>query len=335
MTKGLTFAIAVAAIDSALLCVSPSAHADGNWWRTPATAAMDSAETLKACAALPAKAEGVDRVGCAITAILAGRTSLARDLFLQVSDADARSCVKQISLPATNPPPTLALMVAYCKARLGGFSESRRLLATLKAPSGDSDMVNIAPQFEAFRIAVLAHDLNGEGEAGKAIALVKHHPQFPSSDILQAELFEIYVEDERRDELIAWWTSLKSAASSDASLRALYEAQIALIRGAPDEASRVLKAVPEAAAQQDGAKALEVARYRVARRSGDKSTTGHDAGRMSDQVIIAPNYQNTSSTSQFSVGLGPFSVNARGVNFNIDSNKLNRPGVALPIGFFY
>lgn len=331
MTKASTFAFA-AIIGGALFGLSTTAYADAKWWRAPATA-LDLPGAVQTCAALPDKPEGIDRIGCAITAILAGRTALARDQFLLVTDTEARDCVKQLAGTTRSAPQALTLMLAYCKAKLGSFADSRRLLATLKAP--DDFAADTALRFEAFRVAILAHAVNGEGETDKAISLIKRHPQFPGSDILRATLFEIYVEDERRGELIAWWNTMKSGTFADASFRALCEAQIALVRGSPVQAQHVLADV-HPAAQEDGSKALEVARFRVAQRTGHgKPASGPDKGRMSETLTAGPGYLNTNTMSQVGAGVGPFFVGARGVNFNIDNSKLNRPGVALPIGFFY
>ena len=143
---------------------------------------------------------------------------------------------------------------------------------------------------------------------------------------------EIYVEDGRRDELLSWWNSLKSSTFSDPSLFALCKAQIALILGSPEAAHRALDSVPNDS-HQDGEKALKVAHYRVNQLHGvdEKAADGDGQARMDSSLTMAQGYYHDSVSSSLSV-LG---INARGVNFNIDKDKLNRPGVALPIGFFY
>ncbi len=223
----------------------------------------------------------------------------------------------------------LRLMAAYCTAKVGSFADSRRSLEITQPLVSDADTVL---RFEAFRTAILAQATNGDGDADHAISLIRQHPLFGRSDILKAELFEIYVEDERWNELLAWWNDTAPGPFDDQSLRAICEAEIDLIRGSAAAAQHVLEAVP-IKASQDGAKSLEVARYRVAHRNGAESSTAAQSsnGRMSDTMIATPNSITTQTMSQLSL---PF-ISARGVNFNIDKDKLNRPGDALPVGFFY
>jgi hypothetical protein len=178
--------------------------------------------------------------------------------------------------------------------------------------------------------------MNGEGQSEKAINLIKKHSQFTSSDILREGLSEIYVQDERRNELLEWWNSLKSSAFSDRSLGALFEAQIALIQGSPEAASRALDTVLNGP-YQDGSKALVVAKYEINQLRGvtEENADGNDQARMESTMSMrnkSASYQDrVTSTLKF----GPLGIDARGVNFNIPKEKLNRPGVALPIGYFY
>jgi hypothetical protein len=330
------FWVATTVVSAAVFCFWATTHAEGRWWAATGPADLNLSGAIEACAALPAETRGVDRIGCAITAILVGRTALARDYFLLVTDADARDCIRETSASARNVPPALVLLVAYCKTRAGSFADGRRSLEPLQSVAGRVGATDTPPLFEAFRIAVLARAMNGEGEWDKAVQLIRQHPQFPHSDILRSELFAIYVEDERREELLAWWDGLRSSAFPDPSLRALFEAQVALLRGSPEAASRALDAVPNDP-NRDGSKALTVAKYRVDRLRGvpEKDPAVNDQGRsvISTKIEAGPGFNSQQSSTDVSLGIGL--IKGRGVNFNIDKRKLTRPGVALPLGFFY
>jgi hypothetical protein len=142
-------------IGAAILCLSPLAHAEDKWWRATAAADLNLPGAIEACAKLVDETKGFDRIGCAITAILAGRTALARDQFLLVTEADARNCIQETSSSATDAPPVLVLVIAYCKTKLGSFPDSRRLLESLTAPAGNSDATDTSMWFEAFRTVIL------------------------------------------------------------------------------------------------------------------------------------------------------------------------------------
>lgn len=307
------------------------AQAQDWWWRAGAASRPDFTATVKACAKLPDHADGVDMIGCGISSILVGRNALARDYFLVVADDDARHCVQDIIVSMPNAAPERVIMGAYCSTKLGDFTSARRLLASL-ARTPSTNYVGNVGRFDDFRVAVLAHAINGEGNAEKAIDIIREQSRHGNSDILNAELFEIYVEDERQVELLNWWGQLKSSDISDPVLRAICEAQVALVRDSPSAATRVLDGV-SITPHQDGYKTLAVARYRVAHLNAGagNSVDGSEKTNMSSSLTMGPQYYHDETDSELSFGL----ISARGVNFYIDKAKLNRPGVALPTGYFF
>jgi hypothetical protein len=339
MMANRTCIVRLALIAAAMACLPASAQTGSKWWRDGSSTAYDFPATLVVCRALSTQASGDDEIGCAISAVLAGRTALARDYFLGVTDANARVCLAQLAKIGGNAAAPRVLMAAYCDAKMGKFSDSRRLLESLSMPAVSSSKTpNVAMRFEAFRTAVLAESLNGEGESEAAIELILKHPQFSASEVLQTALFEIYVQDDRRAALMAWATN-----TSDPVLRALYRAQIELVRGSADSARRALEALEtvSVAANQDGSIALAVARYRVTQITGHSSRSNGKDGKSGMFVgeTATVGDQGIQVTNGLSLSLQyknqNWELGAKGIDFKIDKDKLIRPGIALPIGFFY